>query len=193
MRKKYPAFLFLFLLTFMFKGFSQTEQNDRLKVFIDCNRCDMTFIRSEINIVDFLLDNKASDVHVLITNQRTGGGGDQYQLIFFGQNKFRNLSDTIRFNTSANATDFENRNQLINYIKIGLTPFVSKTAAAKDIKIDFKRSDTTNGSKTETFTTKDPWNYWVYKVGANGNMNGDAIYKSLRFSGNFLLIALQKS
>ena len=185
MRKKHPAFLILFLITFLFKGYSQTEQNDRLKVFIDCNSCDMTFIRSEINIVDFLLDNKASDVHVLITNQRTGGGGDQYQLIFFGQNKFKNLTDTIRFNTSPNGTEFENRNQLINYIKIGLTPFVSKTAAAKDIKIEFKKSDTTKGGKTETITTKDPWNYWVYKAGANGYINGDAIYKSLRFSGNF--------
>ncbi len=146
----------------------------------------MTFIRSEINLVDFLLDNKAADVHVLITNQRTGGGGEQYQLIFFGQNSFRNLSDTIRFNTSANGTDFENRDQLIKYLKMGLAPYVAKTAAAKDVKIEFKKADTEQGKKTESApATKDPWNYWVFTMGANGNINADDVYKSLRFSGNF--------
>ncbi len=146
----------------------------------------MTFIRSEINLVDFLLDNKAADVHVLITNQRTGGGGEQYQLIFFGQNSFRNLSDTIRFNTSANGTDFENRDQLIKYLKMGLAPYVAKTAAAKDVKIEFKKADIEQGKKTESApATKDPWNYWVFTMGANGNINADDVYKSLRFSGNF--------
>lgn len=146
----------------------------------------MTFIRSEINLVDFLLDNKAADVHVLITNQRTGGGGEQYQLIFFGQNSFRNLSDTIRFNTSANGTDFENRDQLIKYLKMGLAPYVAKTAASKDVKIEFKKADIEQGKKTESApATKDPWNYWVFTMGANGNINADDVYKSLRFSGNF--------
>ncbi len=91
MRKKALILICLFSLCFSFITFSQTELNDRLKIFVDCRYCDMTFIRSEINLVDFLLDNKAADVHVLITNQRTGGGGDQFQLIFFGQNKFKNL------------------------------------------------------------------------------------------------------
>ncbi|HRG94506.1 MAG TPA: hypothetical protein PLZ10_16225, partial [Chitinophagaceae bacterium] len=60
-------------------SWSQNNYPDRLKVFIDCQSgCDMTFIRSEINIVDFLLDRVAADVHVLITEQDTGGGGEQF-------------------------------------------------------------------------------------------------------------------
>jgi hypothetical protein len=188
MKKKSFISCCLFSIIFFSTAYSQNGQTERLKVFIDCsnNWCDMTFIRSEINLVDFLLDNKAADVHVLITNQRTGGGGEQYQLIFFGQNSFRNLSDTIRFNTSANGTDFENRDQLIKYLKMGLAPYVAKTAAAKDVKIEFKKADIEQGKKTESApATKDPWNYWVFTMGANGNINADDVYKSLRFSGNF--------
>ncbi|MDP9229613.1 MAG: hypothetical protein M3O67_02940, partial [Bacteroidota bacterium] len=76
------------------------------------------------------------------------------------------------------------RDQLIKYLKMGLAPHVAKTAAAKDVKIEFKKKDI-EGKKTEsTPATKDPWNYWVIKLGANGNINADDVYKSLRFSGD---------
>src|SRR5688500_756190 len=80
-------------------AFSQQAIPSRLKVFIDCPNtwCDMQYIRTEVNIVDFLLDNIAADVHVLITQQNTGGGGDHYQLIFFGQHQFKGQKDTLRF------------------------------------------------------------------------------------------------
>ena len=111
---------------------SQTLYPDRLKVFIDCHTgCDMTFIRSEINIVDFLLDRQAADVHILITDQNTGSGGDEYQLIFFGQNQFAGIKDTLRFINDANNTDFEERDLFLKYLKIGLTPFIARTKMGK--------------------------------------------------------------
>jgi len=32
---------------------------------------------------------------------------------------------------------------------------------------------------------KNPWNYWVLKIGLSGNSNLDAVYKSLNLNGNF--------
>ncbi len=163
-------------------------QKQRLKVFIDCvnTRCDMNFIRTEINIVDFLLDRQAADVHILITQQETGGGGSQYQFILFGQNQFKQAADTIRFNTDANATDFEERDLFIKYLKLGLTPYIVKTGFGKDIAIDMKKKQ--DGKKDENKTvspvTKDPWNYWVFRVGLNGHFDADAVYKNSRLSGN---------
>ena len=63
---------------------------NKLRVFIDgCERrdggCDMDFIRTEITAVDFYRDNQTADVFLLINNNRSGGGGRQYQLIFIGQ------------------------------------------------------------------------------------------------------------
>jgi hypothetical protein len=123
MRKIIYLSLSIFIVSLHLQAYSQSTV-DRLKIFVDCSnlRCDNTFFRSEITVVDFLLDNKAADVHILITEQNTGGGGDQYQLIFFGQNSFKNMSDTIRFNSDANATDFEERDLLIKYLKLGLGP-----------------------------------------------------------------------
>ena len=127
--------LVFFLLFIIMPGVPFTQQNTglKLKVFIDCSStwCDMQYMRSEINLVDFLLDNTASDVHVLITSQRTGSGGDQYQLIFFGQRYFNGQTDTLQFSNDANSTEFERRDMLLKYVKTGLVPFIAKRQLRK--------------------------------------------------------------
>jgi len=185
MRKPFLLLTLLFI-TLLIKAQNNNQPVHRLKVFIDCSNtwCDQTFIKTEINIVDFLLDNQAADLHILITEQETGGGGSQYQLIFFGQNKFKQMTDTLRFNTDANATDFEERDLLIKYLKLGLTPYIVKAGNGKDIAIEMK-TKTDEKKKDTSATTKDPWNYWVFRAGANGNISADEVYKTSRVGANF--------
>src|SRR5512138_3587077 len=175
MRKFLPLLTFL-LFTFLLHAQDNSTLH-RLKVFIDCSNtwCDQTFIKTEINIVDYLLDNQAADVHVLITEQGTGSGGSQFQLIFYGQNQFKNQSDTIRFNIKPNSTDFERRDVFIKYLKLGLAPFIAKTSSASGVTINMKQENTNNEKKSQA-PTKDPWNYWVLRINANGNINADAVY-----------------
>jgi len=45
------------------------------KVFIDCDHCDIDYIRTEITFVNYVWDRQEADVHILITTQDTGGGG----------------------------------------------------------------------------------------------------------------------
>src|SRR5687768_17584092 len=157
---------------------------DRLKVFIDCTStwCDMSYIRTEINLVDFMLDRIAADVHVLITDQGTGSGGRKYQLIYFGQNKFHDVKDTISFSTDPNATEFERRSLLIKYLQLGLAPLIAKTNQASFATITMKKAE--GGPKDSTMSIKDPWNYWVFNIGVNGNLSADENYKTSSFSQN---------
>ena len=141
----------------------------------------MNYVKTQIKFVDYVLDNKASDIHLLITQQNNGGGGSQYQLIFFGQNRFHQI-DTLHFNTKPNNTDFENRDLLIKYIQLGLIPFISKTKSIENISISLKEGGTDSTNKEQP--TKDPWNYWVYRIGVNGNISSDANYKSLNYNSN---------
>ncbi len=69
------VFILLFS-TITAMAYSQPLKKQKLKVFIDCSNsiCDMDFIKTEINFVDYVLDYKAADVHVLITQQGNGGG-----------------------------------------------------------------------------------------------------------------------
>ena len=175
----------LFLVASFISCWSQNVYPGRLKVFIDCHTgCDMTFIRSEINIVDFLLDRQAADVHVLITDQNTGGGGDEYQLIFFGQNQFKNMTDTIKFINDPNATDFEERVLLLKYLKLGLASYIAKTKMGKEVDIKMKTDKLTDSAKNSALKTKDPWNYWIFRTGVFGSINEEESVKESSFNGN---------
>lgn len=163
-----------------------SSYSQKIKLFVDCSStwCDLTFIKTEINYVDFVLDNKAADVHALITQQTNGGGGSQYQLIFYGQNNFKGQSDTLRFNAKPNNTDFETRAILVKYLQLGLIPFVAKTTSIENISFQIKENRVADSGSVKTTQNKDPWNFWVFRVSTNGNINADKVYKGFRYSGN---------
>src|SRR5687768_16580714 len=168
-------------------AFAQLTIPSRLKVYIDCSNtwCDFQHIRSEINIVDYMHDNSSADVHVLITSQGTGSGGNKYDIIFYGQHDFKNNTDTLNFVSGPDATENEQRDLLLKYIKAGLIPFIAKTAAADNIEISLKTTDTIGIGFSDFLPTKDPWNAWVIRIGANLYANADANYNNQNYSGNF--------
>ncbi|MEO7312504.1 MAG: hypothetical protein ABIX01_19115 [Chitinophagaceae bacterium] len=186
--KKPTLFLLIVMLVIACTVFSQPIKKERLKVFVDCNStyCDLTFIRTEINIVDFVLDRLAADVHVLITSQQLGSGASQYQMIFFGQQSFKNTIDTLLCNSSPNTTESEIRDLQVQYIKVGLLSYIAKKGYLQDVTVGMKLNKADSG-KTQAKTnqaTIDKWNYWVYRVNANGNVNADKNYNSNRLSLN---------
>ena len=172
------------ILLFSSLTYSQINQDQKIKLFVDCSNsfCDMNYLKTQIKFVDYVLDHKAADIDLLITQQINGGGGTQFQLIFYGQNRFHQV-DTLQFNVKPNSTDFEVRDFLVKYIQIGLLPFISKTRAIENISIQLK-DESKPDSANQSAATKDPWNYWVYKIGTNGNINTDANYKSMNYNAN---------
>ena len=164
-------------------AFSQTIPDEKIKLFVDCSNsyCDMNYLKTKIKFVDYVFDNKLADIHLLITQQINGGGGSQYQLIFYGQHHFLQ-SDTLHFNTKANNTEFENRDLLVKYIQIGLLPFISKTRGIENISFLIKEEGGSDSTKKEKIT-RDKWNYWVYRINLNGSYSTDANYKSLNYNG----------
>lgn len=183
MRKELLILIFILLSC---HSFSQQSES-RIKLFVDCSNtfCDMDFIRTEINFVDYVLDYKVADIHILITQQVNGGGGSQYQLIFFGQNRFKGKSDTLRFNVKPNSTDFYIRSLLVKYLQVGLLPFISQTEGLETLNIQLKANAAAADSSRNKTSTKDPWNYWVFNINTNGSLNADQVYKGVRYNGNF--------
>ena len=63
--------LLLLPIIYSFNVFSQSKL-EKVKVYLDCsqtNICNSDYIRSEINMVDFVRDRQDADVHVLVTAQ----------------------------------------------------------------------------------------------------------------------------
>ncbi|MTB52681.1 hypothetical protein E1J53_0017015 [Lewinella sp. W8] len=143
----------------------------------------MDFIRTEITAVDFYRDNQTADLFLLINDNRSGGGGRQYQLLFIGQqNSYANRSDTLYVNTKQTDTDFEVREKLTRFIKLGLAPYVAKTLAGEEVKIDMKTSDEL--VEEVVLETVDPWNYWVFNVGADANIELEELSREINLGGD---------
>jgi len=188
-----PLLLILLFFANYSPGISQTlidtdSPPSKLRVFIDgCERrdggCDMDFIRTEITAVDFYRDNQLADVFVLINNNRSGGGGRQYQLIFIGQqNLHAGRTDTLYVNNKQTDTDFEVREKLTRYIKLGLAPYVAKTQAGESVIIDMK-ADSGFLENTEQEVI-DPWNYWVFNIGSDANIELEELSRQINFGAD---------
>ncbi len=187
----------LFILSFIVLAIPSIGQNldensnqpQKLRVFIDgCERwdggCDMDFIRTEITAVDFYLDNESADVFILINDNRSGGGGRQYQLLFFGQQGIHEgKTDTLYVNNKQTDTDFEIREKLTRFIKLGLAPYVAKTIAAEDIQINMKTDF--SDRDYEVIETVDPWNYWVFNIGSDANIEVEELSRDINIGGEF--------
>ena len=184
-----PKFLFIFcalLCTTPSLLLSQTKANgkDEIKVFVDCNTwCDMNFVKTEINYVDFVPDRFLANVFIMVTAQPTGSGGREIKLFFNGQENFKGMQDTLKFYRTSVDTDAEYREKLVRYLKIGLTRFVAQTSLAQKIDINIPVAKNAEASNALT-NKKDKWNFWVFNVGFSGNINSDDFSKSNRISGS---------
>jgi hypothetical protein len=161
---------------------------DKLKVFIDCRvYCDENYIKSQIKYVDFVIDRLAADIHILITSSKNGSGGNSNRLLFFGQHNFTSKTDTLNYNLSPNATEVEKRNLLTDRIHTGLIPFLSKSPSTNINESMEKQVDTIkiNSEPSVDSPTIDKWNYWVYKIGADGSYNVDQNYQNTNLSSYF--------
>jgi hypothetical protein len=163
------------------QALAQTEQ---IRVFVDCGFfCDMDFMRTELTWVDYMRDRADADVHVLVTRQTTGGGGYAYALEFIGLRRFAGQADTLHYNAASTDAPDITRRGLTRTIKLGLVPFAARTAHAARLDVTFAGAPSSATPDSAT-VQRDPWNFWTFRVGFNGNTDGESQQVSEYISGN---------
>ena len=126
--------------------------------------------------VQFVRDQNLGDVHLFFITQRNGSGGTLYDIDFIGKNKFANINYTLSFSTDTNMTRDDVRKRTMEYIKLGLVRFWIEKGTLEGVSVLAPTPEVEEElNKTEV---KDPWNYWVFRVGANGWFNGQESNKS---------------
>jgi hypothetical protein len=139
-----------------------------LRVFLDCERCDDDYVQTETPWVAFVRDRTDSDVHVLVTSIATGAGGSQYTVNLVGVGRFASRSDTLQYVTQPTDVDDAVRSGLTRTIQLGLVPYIARTPQAARLRLGFDApdDDDTPARRGEN----DPWNAWVFEVGADGSV-----------------------
>jgi len=188
-KKKWLLLIFISLgLVLAPLSYSQNQQAniDELKktapkIYIDCDFCDIEYIKTEITFVNYVRDRKEAQVHVLITIQSTGSGGREYTLTFMGQKDYAGQDDVLTYYSNKTDTDDEIRQGLVQTLKIGLIRYVAKTPISKSISISLL-------GQVKPTSVVDKWNFWVFSLSARGYFNGQKsiLYNSIygSFSAN---------
>jgi Protein of unknown function, DUF481 len=150
-----------------------------VRVFLDCPRCDEDYLRREVTFIDYVRNREDADVHVLVTTQETGGGGLQFTLKFIGIGRFQGQDQTLTYNSPQTATDDERRAGFAERFRVGLVRYAVDSSIADRLRVTFAKDE---GAKT---AQHDPWDYWVFRIGASGDVNGEELSSGRSFRGSF--------
>jgi len=177
------SFLALFLVFFVcqVQSFAQENSTGDLKIFLDCNSCDNTFIKQNLGNVQFVRDQSLGDVHLFFVTQSNGSGGRQYDVDFIGKNSFELIKYKLSFSTDTNMTRDDVRNRILENIKLGLVRFWIEKGTLDGISVSAPSPVIEEEEKIEVV---DPWNYWVFRIGANGWFNGQESSNSSNLNFN---------
>lgn len=169
---------------------AQTPEAERLRVFLDCPMgCEETFVRDEIQWVDWVRDRADADVHLLVSSQTTGSGGRQYTLAFIGRNAYEGVGDEIDFSTSGDATQDERREELVSALGLGLGPYLARGPGRRQLRLQLRGEGPGRGPGgpppgAGPPPSEDPWDYWVFNLGVNGSFDGESTRTSSSYGGS---------
>ena len=160
----------LFALLLPLSGLSQNQpaQSGTVAVFLDCDRCTERFIKQEITYVNYVRNKEDSDVHILITRQRTGSGGTEFTIRMIGRENFEGVNDTLKYFSAESDTDDEERRGLVKKLKVALFPYVSKTNAIRNLVISYNGEE-----EVQSESEEDPWNNWIFEISGRTFFNGE--------------------
>lgn len=151
-----------------------SEESDTVdqavNVYIDCNGCDMPFIRRQVTFVNWVRDQADADVHVLVTGRSSAAGTEQ-TFYFVGQRSFAALVDTLRFVSSGTDTKDERRRAIAQTIRLGLVRYVARTPEGAKIRV-------VSLKRIRGVQRVDPWKSWTFRISGTGSYDEEKSTKS---------------
>jgi hypothetical protein len=186
MPNRLSRILFAFLTICGIEGDARAQESkavDRtgaLRVFLDCDSCDLNYLRTEITFINYVRDRTDADVHVLVTTQSTGGGGTEYTIKLIGLETFAGVEQTLKYVAAQTNTEDETRKGFAGVFRLGLVRYAAETPLASRLKVTFEAPE----EKTAAAQVRDPWNFWIFRIGGQGSFEGQESDTEKRISGS---------
>lgn len=176
----FVSFLLMLAAPLAAPAAAQDTRPQTIAVFLDCQdtRCDFDYIRREIDYVNHVRDRVGSDVHVLVTRESSGSGGDTFQLEFIGLGPYEGRTDVLTYSSNSTDIESERRAGLTETIARGLVPYLVRTRTGDQIVV--RVNPNVGESLAEQEPAVDPWNFWVFNVGLSGDYEAEESSTSIR-------------
>lgn len=140
--------------------------SDPLKVYYDGGGSLFSFLRNDIDFVQFVREPLDAQIILQINSQPTGDGGRKYSLYFTGKGIFENINDTLITTVMPNRSEAERYNEIVRVVKLGLVSYINKTPYNKFLNVVSQIS-------VPKEPEKDKWDSWVFSIGLNGSIEGE--------------------
>ncbi|MCF8226306.1 MAG: hypothetical protein K9J30_10550 [Bacteroidales bacterium] len=180
------VYLFIFIHSIPLSGQEYSNipapDSSRLKLYMDCRDCDFSFFRRNLPYVDFVRDQKSSDLHLLVTEQRTASDGRAYGLNFIGSGAFKDLHYKLVTISPQSDTELQTWNRLLKTTRAGLMPFITRTDDIEKLDISYFNDSTIADPDQKNF---DNWNYWVFRVAAGSDFETEESKDEFSIRGRF--------
>jgi hypothetical protein len=164
-------------------------QNARPNVFFDCDgrNCNSQYYRTEIDWVNWVNDKEVADVHVIMTSQTTGAGGNEYRLDFIGHGQAEGWEDTHLFQTLPTDTDREQLDGISHALGLGIASYAQQAGYRGLVSLSGPAPENSGAGRrlVSQDEVDDPWNLWVFRLNGSGNLDGESTRSTTRLNGSF--------
>lgn len=154
----------------------EAEVPARLAIFLDCSFCDESFVRQEMTYVDHVRDREVAGVHVLVTQQETGAGGQAQTFDLIGLGSFEGMDVSTVYTTNVNATEAEEREGFLSTLRAVLVPYLMRTATRDRLQIEIAPAEDAVSEQAQP--ADDPWNQWTFEMYADGSADFESNQRS---------------
>jgi hypothetical protein len=159
-----------------------SPQQPPLRVFLDCGPCDFDHLRREVPVVDYVRDRAVADVHVLVTTQDTGAGGEEFTFHFLGLGALEGRADTLQYVSQQFMTEDEERDGYTQTFTLGLVRYLAYTGRSAGLAVEFGDPDE---DQQTIDPADDPWNLWVFEASVSAELSGESRQKDAAYDGSF--------
>ena len=153
---------------------------ERLRVYLDCD-CFETYLRDEIDWVDFVRQPQDADVHLISTTQSTGGGGRQTVLRFVGAGRFAGQDFQLRALSLPADTENRERELVFQTVVVGLLNYIGREGLPEGLELEVRQALAQTAAEVPA---DDPWNLWVFEIGADASVDAEESNQERRWRIN---------
>jgi hypothetical protein len=138
-----------------------------LIVAVTCD-CDRAALQKAVPFVTIVTEDPNADVLVVVS--KTTG---QSLLTVRGMRRFAGVERTITYESTTAATPDAAAADLGRFVKLVLAEYAADSPAGAQLDVVFKRPAASSQAQTLQQNQKDPWDYWIFRLNASTNMNGE--------------------
>jgi hypothetical protein len=156
-----------------------------VKVLLDCPRCDTAALKTAVPFAEFVAADTTADVALAIAVDETGPT-HKWTLTIKGRGQFAGRDRTIAFSEEAATPQSRTNAMLARYVKLGIAEFAAGLPVGRQLDLGFQKASSASGASPIQKDQTDPWNHWVFRLGASVDAYGEqsSSSSSHSFSGS---------